>query len=415
MKFAHMSDCHLGCWRDSVLREAGLKCFERAIDICINEEVEFVLISGDLFESSRPPMDVMEIAVAKIKEARDKGIRVYVIEGSHDFSPTGKTMTRVLEKTGLFTRVAEATRTADDKLRLKFTEDKTGIKITGLIGRWGALERTFYESLDRESLLKEGGFKILVFHTGLEEVKAKEEEKAKFMPISLLPKGFDYYAGGHIHRRIEHDWEGFGKIAYPGSLFPTDFRELETLRIGGFYIVTKNGEELKTEWKKLDLYQIVTVQVNADGKSPEKLESEIRKKLEDEDVEEKIVLLRVEGRLSVGKPSDVDFRKLTQSLYTKGALLVKRNISKLSTREYEEIRVTASSREELEDKLIKEHAGQQKLRGLDRSAQIELTKTIMEVLVREQKLGEHKKDYIETMKNEVVSALGLEKEWKAAE
>ena len=96
MKFSHMSDCHLGGWRDPLLRETSMHCFNQALDTSINDKADFILISGDLFDTSRPAIDIMERAVSKLKEAKDAGIEIYVIEGSHDFSPTGKTMLRVL-------------------------------------------------------------------------------------------------------------------------------------------------------------------------------------------------------------------------------------------------------------------------------------------------------------------------------
>ena len=43
-----MADLHLGGWREDTLREVGIKAFEKAIDISIDENVDFILISGDL-------------------------------------------------------------------------------------------------------------------------------------------------------------------------------------------------------------------------------------------------------------------------------------------------------------------------------------------------------------------------------
>ncbi len=412
MKFAHMSDCHLGGWREPKLREAGLRCFERAVEICIREEVDFILISGDLFDSSRPAIEVMERAVATMKEARDRGIRIYVIEGSHDFSPTGKTMTKVLEKTGLFLRTAKAKKTDGNRLKLRFIEDETGVKIAGVVGRWGALETTVYEALDRDAILMEEGIKVLMFHTGLEELKPKEMGEAKVMPVSLLPKGFDYYAGGHIHTRIEHYWEGLGKIVYPGPMFPVNFRELETLESGGFYIVTMEGGEFKTEWRRLNLFEIFKVQVDADGKTAEKVEGDLKERVMDEDVDGKIVLLRVEGTLSAGRPSDVDFRGIMKHLSDRGALLVKKNTSKLSAPEYKEIKVTATTREELEEKLVMEHAGSWKLGDLDMDARVEFIKKMMKILADEEQPGERKDDYVERIRRNAVSALDLEEGWR---
>ena len=47
MKFAHLADCHIGGWRDPKLKELGIRSFESAVKVCIEENVGFVLIAGD--------------------------------------------------------------------------------------------------------------------------------------------------------------------------------------------------------------------------------------------------------------------------------------------------------------------------------------------------------------------------------
>ena len=80
---------------------------------------------------------MLKSATVKLKELKDKGIPVYLIAGSHDFSPSGKTMLDVLEQAGLFVNVAKGF-DVDGKLKLNFTVDsKTGVKITGLLGKKG--------------------------------------------------------------------------------------------------------------------------------------------------------------------------------------------------------------------------------------------------------------------------------------
>ncbi len=407
-----MADCHLGGWREAALKETGLLCFERALDISLEEKVDFILISGDLFETSRPPIEVLERAVEGMKKARDQGIRIYLIEGSHDFSPTGRTITRVLEKAGLLTRVSRGEKTDDGRLRLKFTLDKeTGAKITGLIGRRGSLERTLYKNLDRDSVKRENGFKIFMFHSGLEELKPKEFEKARFMPISLLPPGCDYYAGGHVHKQMILDWEGYGKIAYPGPLFPDNFRELETLELGGFYIVTEKNGTVQPEWRTVKMHEVTTVVIDAEDKSSSEVEEELRRKLEKTVVEGKIVLIRIEGSLATGKPSDIDLRRVASEQYKRGARLVKKNTSRLAAKEYEGIKVTAESRQELEDRLAREHVGKHKLLNLDRERRLELTKSLLGVLSQDKGIDETNVEYERGLTNAILNVLDVEKEW----
>ena len=47
MKFAHLSDCHLGGWRQPELQALNLESFKQAIDESIKEQVEFMLFTGD--------------------------------------------------------------------------------------------------------------------------------------------------------------------------------------------------------------------------------------------------------------------------------------------------------------------------------------------------------------------------------
>ncbi len=54
MKFAHLADCHLGSWKREELRKLNLESFRKAIDICIERKVDFVLIAGDLFDTAYP-------------------------------------------------------------------------------------------------------------------------------------------------------------------------------------------------------------------------------------------------------------------------------------------------------------------------------------------------------------------------
>ncbi|HLD86479.1 MAG TPA: metallophosphoesterase, partial [Candidatus Nanoarchaeia archaeon] len=101
MRFAHMADCHIGSWRDPKLKDISTHAFVRAIDLCIKKQVDFIIIAGDLFNTSFPRLDNLKIVVQKFKQLKDLGIGVYIVPGSHDYSPSGRTMLDVLEEAGL--------------------------------------------------------------------------------------------------------------------------------------------------------------------------------------------------------------------------------------------------------------------------------------------------------------------------
>jgi len=401
MKFAHLADCHIGSWRDPKLRDVSTKAFIRAIDICIERNVDFILISGDLFNTSLPAIDNLKQAVVKLKELKDRNIPVYAIAGSHDFSPSGKTMLDVLESAGLLVNVAKG-KEEEGKLKLNFTiDEKTGAKITGLLGKRDGLEKSFYLHLDREELEKEEGYKIFMFHSLLSEFKTKELEKAESQPLSLLPKNFNYYAGGHPHIVFKAEEKGYGLIAYPGPLFPNNFKELEELQRGGFYII----EDGKLEWQPIQIYNVHKIEINCSHKTAEEIEKEIFDEIKGREFNDTIVTIRLEGVLENGKPSDINFKEIFGKLYEKSAYFVMKNTNALTTKEFEEIKIEASNVEEMEEKLIKEHLGQIKVEGLTAEQEERITKELLTILSTEKGEGEKVADFERRVKEEVNKVL----------
>jgi DNA repair exonuclease SbcCD nuclease subunit len=431
MKFAHLADCHIGSWRDPKLKEISVSAFVKAIDAIKDMQVDFVLISGDLFNTSMPSMDILKTTVVKLKELKDSGINVYIIAGSHDFSPSGKTILDVLEQAGLFTNVVKGN-VVDGKLQLRFTTDeKTNVKITGMLGRKGMLDRSYYEALDKENLEAEEGFKIFMFHTALSELKPQGMEHMDASPLSLLPSGFDYYAGGHVHVVMEKHVSSYGTIVFPGPIFPNNFAEIEQLKRGGFYLYDDSNEP-KMEYHPIQICNVFSVKIDAEGKNPEMVKEEILMRIEKQEFIDTIVTIRVKGTLRSGKPSDVDFAAVFKAIYDKGALFVMKNTVKLETKEFEEIKTEAKSVEEIEENVIREHAGQIKLidntadegedseegeeegkrKEKEKSAeeQIMLTKKLMQALYSERDEGERVGDFEEKVKESARRILGLNKE-----
>lgn len=388
MKFAHLADVHIGSWRDPRLSSVSTEAFSKAADACLERSVDFILISGDFFNTSIPSIDCLKAVVKKLKELSDKGVPVYAIAGSHDFSPTGKTMLDVLESAGLLKNVMKGA-VVDNKLQLRFTVDgKTGAKITGVIGRKGMLERKYFENLLKENLEAEDGFKIFMFHTAISEFKPEGLEKMDSTPLSEFPKGFDYYAGGHVHEPYTKRQDGYGLIANPGPLFPNNFRELEKLGCGGFYIVEQTGSELEVSFETAMIHNVFSISVDCSHKTTSEVESEILSLVSDKEFNNTIVTIRLAGKLRAGKPSDIDFRPIFDRIYGKSAHFVMKNTSALTSSEFEEVKASTESVEATEEAIIKEHLSKVKVEGLSSDAEFELTKQLMTALNREKGEGE---------------------------
>lgn len=326
MKFAHLADIHIGSWKEEKLNNLSTDAFIIAIDICIKQNVDFVIIAGDLFNSPIPPIDKLKIVITKLKELKDAGIPVYGIPGSHDFSASGKTMIDVLESAGLFKNVFGTETTSSGKIKLKFvTDEKTQIKITGIVGKRGMLDKKYYENLDQE-ISNTPGKKIFVFHTIISELKPDFLGKAESMNVDLLPIGFDYYAGGHPHIRTCSTINKYQNVCYTGPLFPNSFTEIEKLGYGGFYIV----DEFIPNFIEIKLHPVNCIKIDVTGKSNEKIKDEIIMACKEINVGNSIVTIRAYG---TGRKCDVTFKDLFTELYKVGAYFIMKNTSGIQSRD----------------------------------------------------------------------------------
>lgn len=379
-RFAHMSDVHLGSWSSHPdLKEYPLKAFESAVDRCIGERVDFVVIAGDFFDTSLPAVDVIRKAVQELKRLKDAGIPVYAIPGSHDFSPAGKSMFNVLEDAGLLTNVARMREGGNGHIILDFTTDPgTGVKLCGILGRRGAMEKGYFENLDR-GIEQEEGPKIFVFHSGIGEFG---------IPAEMLPQGFDYYASGHIHSA---SYDPQTRIAFPGPLFPADFPELEQYD-SGFWIVDL-GREVKRAG--IRLFEVCMIRINADGKSSSVVQSEMEEKIGQADLKGKILLVKAEGTVR-GMP-EINTKDLVARALGKGALCVKKSI-KLASDEIQVRSEQHGSVEEMESKIAAQAAESARMPWLDAKQTEELVLSLMSALKQEKQDDELEKNYAERVR-----------------
>ncbi len=374
MKFIHLADCHIGAWRDPKMKELTHEAWRAFVIEAIAENPDFIALAGDFFNTAIPSIDSLKVAVAGLQKIKEANIPIYIIAGSHDYSPSGKTMLDVLEEAGLVQDVMRGS-VENDKLKLRWTQDpKTKIKMAGILGKKGSLDKHYYEDLDRESLENEEGEKIFFFHTSIAELKPKHLEKMEAYPASFLPKHCNYYAGGHVHITEDISLPGYQNIVYPGPLFPASFSELEKLEQGSYCIV----EDWKMTRKKLKVKDTKNIFVDANNKEPEQVEKEILEQVTD--VKDKILLLRVKGEIK-GTPNSIDFRKIIHTANEQGVYSFLKNTTKLTSSEYEEVQVTQGTPEKLEEELLKEHKD------------AELSRSLMKILSEEILEGEKKYDY----------------------
>lgn len=424
-KFAHLADCHLGAQKYLELKELEIKAFRECINKCIREKVNFIIIAGDLFHSNLPDMGIVKQAVGILKEVADKGIPVYINYGSHDFSPNETSIIDVITESGLLKKLFNPYVVEDDngkeKLKLKFiTDKKTGTKLTGISGRKMGMDDNYYNMLDKRSLEEEDGFKIFVFHAAIKNLLPNFLSKMDGIDIKKLPKKFDYYAGGHIHKHIcETQLEDYGIITYPGPPFAGYPRDLEMSAKGekrGFYII-EFDEKIQSinfckqkNFHELDLVKYKFLSFKADHKNSHQLYDEILAEIKQHDVKDKIVILKVKGELSGGKTSEINFHEIRRILNDLGAIHVSINHHGLVSKEFTKIRVKGETTTEIEENILLENISNidVKQKELNKKEGAQLAINLLQTIRKSPKPNEKKSDYKNRILTESLDILDLE-------
>ena len=159
-----------------------------------------------------------------------------------------------------------------------------------------------------EALESEEDLKIFLFHAPISELTPVDLAHGESIPLSLLPKGFKYYGGGHLHRRIEHKHDdGKSMIVYPGPLFGSTFTDLEDTAQGerrGFYIISydNDNETIRADFIETKIVDIIFNTINVNQNTVKQIEDKISSMVEQmEDLTDKIVLIKVKGTMVSGK------------------------------------------------------------------------------------------------------------------
>ena len=342
VKFSHMADVHLGGWRQGAMQDLNFKSFQRAIEISIENKVDFILIAGDLFDSAYPPIEILKETFSEFRKIKEAKIPVFIIAGSHDYSVSGKSFLDVLEKAGFCKNVYDA-EIKENEIRLNPTVYNS-VAIYGYPGRKSGLEVQDIKKLKLEEA--PGMFKILMLHTTLDKVRG-------VLPIECvnseeLPEA-NYYALGHIHVDFRYK-----NLVYPGPLFPNNFQELETLENGSFYIT---DTELGNPFQKIDLKLKEIEPLDILVKNTKTATDEIIEELKKRNLRDKIILLRLSGELDNQKISDINMEKIKNYCIENEAYFVLKNNNDLKTKDFD-FKIEIKNKDNLEEETIKKYSNE---------------------------------------------------------
>ncbi|MCS7118295.1 MAG: DNA repair exonuclease [Thaumarchaeota archaeon] len=236
---AHMADVHLGHRQyGSAEREQDVyEAFEEAVDAVLRERAKVLLIAGDLFDGTRPPVRALLKARDQFGRLASYGVRVFCVLGDHDLPKR----TDEVPPTMLFD---ELTHIGHRTVQLEV--EGMRLVLTGLDKVSPSLLQTATEKLRpvHEEAMRSQGKRVMVAHFPLEWFRRRGSP--------LLPEGYHYYALGHEHVRSTV-WIGGSPAVYPGSIEIISRDEVEYWeRFGkGFVFVDLSGDEPQVHDVKL--------------------------------------------------------------------------------------------------------------------------------------------------------------------
>lgn len=220
MKFIHAADIHLdsplvglSAYQDApseLLRHATRQAFENLVDAALQEQVDFMVIAGDLYDGKWKDFNTGLFFVGQMGRLRTAGIPVYLLFGNHD---ADSEMTKKL--------------TLPDNVHVFPSNKAHTFELPRLqVALHG---RSFKEPATVENLVlgypaaKPGWLNIGVLHTALEG----NTPHANYAPCSitdLQARGYQYWALGHVHAHRVEKMVGC-TIAFPGNLQGRHVRE----------------------------------------------------------------------------------------------------------------------------------------------------------------------------------------------
>lgn len=216
MKFVHAADLHV----DSPLR--GLERYETApverirlatrqalenlVTCCLEEQADFLVLAGDLFDHDWPDFNTPLFVIGQLQRLIREGIHIFIVFGNHDAQE------QISRRAPWPRKLCHVFDTGRPQT-VQHTFGGLPVAIHGVSLRTRREERNFVPQFPPPV---PASLNVGILHTSA--VESAHEKYAPCTIEELLAKGYDYWALGHVHQfRHECDLTGTRHVVYPGN------------------------------------------------------------------------------------------------------------------------------------------------------------------------------------------------------
>ncbi len=241
MKILHLADLHLG----KILQEQSLiedqeYMLKEIIEIIKNENVEIVLISGDVYDRSVPPAEAVNLLDNFLKILiKELKIKVFIISGNHDSKDRLGFGSKIFEDEGLY-------------IESKYNGNLRKVELEDSYGKINIYMLPFVKPIEVKDFFEddlENNYNTAI-HKIIEKEKINKDERNIIMVHQFVTAGtieperteseilslggienvdvsnfddFDYVAIGHVHRPQQI---GRKEARYAGTMLKYSFSEI---------------------------------------------------------------------------------------------------------------------------------------------------------------------------------------------
>lgn len=254
LKFIHTADIHLDSQLKGLeahedapvdeIRGATRRAFDNLIDLAIEEEVDFILIAGDLYDGDWKDYNTGLFFASRMGRLARAGIKVFIVSGNHDAASQITKAMPLPDNVTLFSPRKPQSVKLDD----------FGVIIHGQSYSFRAVTDNLASQYPQND---SSYFNIGLLHTSLTG-REGHEDYAPCTLDELKSKGYDYWALGHVHKREIVSVDPW--IVFPGNIQGRHIKE--TGAKGATLVIVEDRRIIEVKERELDVLRWATCQVD---------------------------------------------------------------------------------------------------------------------------------------------------------
>ncbi|MFP3420865.1 DNA repair exonuclease [Bacillus sp. SIMBA_154] len=229
------------------LKESTFQSAKNMFELAIDRAVDFVLLSGDLFDESNRSLKAQLFLRQQFLRLQTHGIEVFIIYGNHDHLGGEWTPIEWPENVHVF-----SSHTPSEQSFYR------GDQLVASIYGFSYKERAVYENMTSHYVkTTDAAYHIAMLHGTLAGQEG-HDAYAPFQLQQLLSRDLDYWALGHIHKRALLHEDPF--IIYPGNMQGRHIKE--TGEKGCYFVhLSEDSETAEFIWCADVIFETLTIDI----------------------------------------------------------------------------------------------------------------------------------------------------------